>query len=258
MRGGARRAARGLAGGDLQLDERWSGSSGELRRYKNEEMLRIAIHDIAGSIDLASVAAPAHRPGRGLPRALPRARRGGGAGQGARCRRAGSASSAWGSWAGASSATTPISTSSSSTRADASQRHERYARLAQRFLSFLQMPLREGRLYQIDTRLRPCGNQGALVDRDRGVRALPHRRGGAGRRGAATGAGPQPALGAAGAAAGALRGRRPGPVRGGPAAGHRPGRSSARRERPGGARGRDPPHARADGERAGQGGHPGA
>ena len=41
--------------------------------------------------------------------------------------------------------------------------HERYARLTQRFLSFLQMPLREGRLYQIDTRLRPSGNQGALV-----------------------------------------------------------------------------------------------
>jgi glutamate-ammonia-ligase adenylyltransferase len=41
--------------------------------------------------------------------------------------------------------------------------HERYARLAQRFLSFLQVPLREGRLYQIDTRLRPSGNQGALV-----------------------------------------------------------------------------------------------
>jgi glutamate-ammonia-ligase adenylyltransferase len=41
--------------------------------------------------------------------------------------------------------------------------HERYPRLAQRFMSFLQVPLREGRLYQIDTRLRPSGNQGALV-----------------------------------------------------------------------------------------------
>ena len=40
---------------------------------------------------------------------------------------------------------------------------ERYPRLAQRFMAFLQMPLREGRLYQIDTRLRPSGNQGALV-----------------------------------------------------------------------------------------------
>jgi glutamate-ammonia-ligase adenylyltransferase len=30
-------------------------------------------------------------------------------------------------------------------------------------MSFLQMPLREGVLYKIDTRLRPSGNQGALV-----------------------------------------------------------------------------------------------
>jgi glutamate-ammonia-ligase adenylyltransferase len=40
---------------------------------------------------------------------------------------------------------------------------ERYARLAQRLMAYLQMPLREGRLYQIDTRLRPSGNQGTLV-----------------------------------------------------------------------------------------------
>jgi len=45
----------------------------------------------------------------------------------------------------------------------AADEHGRYARLAQRLMSFLQMPLREGRLYQIDTRLRPSGNQGALV-----------------------------------------------------------------------------------------------
>jgi len=48
-------------------------------------------------------------------------------------------------------------------RPDDSTGHEGYARLAQRFMAFLQMPLREGRLYQIDTRLRPSGNQGALV-----------------------------------------------------------------------------------------------
>ena len=41
--------------------------------------------------------------------------------------------------------------------------HGEHARLAQRFISFLQMPLREGLLYKIDTRLRPSGNQGALV-----------------------------------------------------------------------------------------------
>ena len=41
--------------------------------------------------------------------------------------------------------------------------HGEHARLAQRLMSFLQMPLREGYLYKIDTRLRPSGNQGALV-----------------------------------------------------------------------------------------------
>jgi glutamate-ammonia-ligase adenylyltransferase len=46
--------------------------------------------------------------------------------------------------------------------------HILYARLAERFLSFLQMPLREGLLYKIDTRLRPSGNQGALVTSDQG------------------------------------------------------------------------------------------
>jgi glutamate-ammonia-ligase adenylyltransferase len=46
--------------------------------------------------------------------------------------------------------------------------HILYARLAERFLSFLQMPLREGFLYKIDTRLRPSGNQGALVTSDQG------------------------------------------------------------------------------------------
>jgi len=44
-------------------------------------------------------------------------------------------------------------------------------------MSFLQMPLREGRLYQIDTRLRPSGNQGALVI---GTEAFARYHGGAG------------------------------------------------------------------------------
>ncbi|HYV46047.1 MAG TPA: bifunctional [glutamate--ammonia ligase]-adenylyl-L-tyrosine phosphorylase/[glutamate--ammonia-ligase] adenylyltransferase [Myxococcaceae bacterium] len=41
--------------------------------------------------------------------------------------------------------------------------HEYFARIAQRLLAFLQMQFREGLLYQIDARLRPSGNQGALV-----------------------------------------------------------------------------------------------
>ncbi|HEX8908026.1 MAG TPA: bifunctional [glutamate--ammonia ligase]-adenylyl-L-tyrosine phosphorylase/[glutamate--ammonia-ligase] adenylyltransferase, partial [Anaeromyxobacteraceae bacterium] len=38
------------------IDERLENQLGELRRFKNEEVLRIAVHDIAGAIPLASVA----------------------------------------------------------------------------------------------------------------------------------------------------------------------------------------------------------
>src|SRR5262249_7825388 len=41
--------------------------------------------------------------------------------------------------------------------------HESFARLVQRLLSLLPLQYREGRLYQVDTRLRPSGNQGPLV-----------------------------------------------------------------------------------------------
>ncbi len=40
---------------------------------------------------------------------------------------------------------------------------EYFTRLVQRLLSHLQIPLREGILYRVDTRLRPSGSQGALV-----------------------------------------------------------------------------------------------
>jgi [glutamine synthetase] adenylyltransferase / [glutamine synthetase]-adenylyl-L-tyrosine phosphorylase len=40
---------------------------------------------------------------------------------------------------------------------------EYFARLVQRLLSLLTLQLREGRLYQVDARLRPSGNQGTLV-----------------------------------------------------------------------------------------------
>ncbi len=63
---------------DLHLDELLERQLGAVRRYKDEEVLRIAMHDIAGTIDLPAVSRAALRPGRGLPRGLP------GAGRGAR------------------------------------------------------------------------------------------------------------------------------------------------------------------------------
>ena len=41
--------------------------------------------------------------------------------------------------------------------------HEYFAKLAQRIISILTLATREGAVYQIDTRLRPSGNQGPLV-----------------------------------------------------------------------------------------------
>src|SRR5262249_62130357 len=41
--------------------------------------------------------------------------------------------------------------------------HERTARLAQRLIRALSTYLEQGRLYEIDTRLRPSGRQGLLV-----------------------------------------------------------------------------------------------
>lgn len=41
--------------------------------------------------------------------------------------------------------------------------HEYFAKAAQRLLALLHMRLREGFLYQVDTRLRPSGNKGTLV-----------------------------------------------------------------------------------------------
>jgi [glutamine synthetase] adenylyltransferase / [glutamine synthetase]-adenylyl-L-tyrosine phosphorylase len=136
---------------------------GELRRYKNEEVLRIAIHDIAGTIDLASVAhqltdlAEASLE-RCLALAEAEAAAKGVAPPGRLC--VIGMGKLGGRELGYHSDLDLIFLYPGS---GATAGHERYPRLAQRLMSFLQMPLREGRLYQIDTRLRPSGNQGALV-----------------------------------------------------------------------------------------------
>jgi glutamate-ammonia-ligase adenylyltransferase len=135
---------------------------GELRRYKNEEILRIAIHDIAGTIDLASISSQLTELAEAcLEQALALAEdeaRAKGIAPPARLCVIGMGKLG-GRELGYHSDLDLIFVYPGS----AGPEHERYPRLAQRFMSFLQMPLREGRLYQIDTRLRPSGNQGALV-----------------------------------------------------------------------------------------------
>ena len=152
-----------LARPDAGLDERLEKQLAELRRYKNEEVLRIAIHDIAGALPLASVAAQlsdlaevclerclalAEEEARAKDR-LPRERL---------CVVA--MGKLGGRELGYHSDLDLIFLYRDPR--DGATRGE-HARLAQRLMSFLQMPLREGLLYKIDTRLRPSGNQGALV-----------------------------------------------------------------------------------------------
>jgi glutamate-ammonia-ligase adenylyltransferase len=144
---------------DELLEERL----GELRRYKNEEVLRIAIHEIAGTIDLPSVAGQLTDLAEAcLERCLALAEeeaRAKGIAPPARLCVIGMGKLG-GRELGYHSDLDLIFVYPGSA---ATAGHERYPRLAQRFMSFLQMPLREGRLYAIDTRLRPSGNQGALV-----------------------------------------------------------------------------------------------
>ncbi|HEX9577800.1 MAG TPA: bifunctional [glutamate--ammonia ligase]-adenylyl-L-tyrosine phosphorylase/[glutamate--ammonia-ligase] adenylyltransferase [Myxococcales bacterium] len=145
----------------------------ELRRFHNEEVLRIALHDVAGALDVESVSrqlsdlagvcvesclalATAEIEKRdGAPRGLD----------------------------GAPTSLVVIGLGKLggrelgyhsdldllflySTPGETEKRvsnHEHFARVAQKLISHLGLPLREGALYRIDTRLRPSGNAGPLV-----------------------------------------------------------------------------------------------
>jgi glutamate-ammonia-ligase adenylyltransferase len=147
----------------LAPDDLLERQLGELRRYKNEEVLRVAIHDIAGTIDLPSIAAQlTDLAEASLERCLALAEAEAAAKNVAPPGRLCviGMGKLGGRELGYHSDLDLIFVYPGS---GATAGHERYPRLAQRLMSFLQMPLREGRLYQIDTRLRPSGNQGALV-----------------------------------------------------------------------------------------------
>jgi len=144
------------------VDDHLERQLGELRRFKNEEILRVAIHDIAGTIDLPSIAAQLSDLAevcleRCLALAEAEARAKGYLPPGRLCvigmGKLGGRELGYHSDLDLIFLYPPAET----------EHHGLYARVAQRLMSFLQMPLREGRLYQIDTRLRPSGNQGALV-----------------------------------------------------------------------------------------------
>jgi [glutamine synthetase] adenylyltransferase / [glutamine synthetase]-adenylyl-L-tyrosine phosphorylase len=153
-----------LAGYDpsLPTDDLLERKLGELRRYKNEEVLRIAVHDIAGTVDLPGVSAQLTALAEVsleacLAVAEEEARAKGITPAGRLC------VIGMGKLGGGELGYHSDLDLIFLYPGGAAPGYERYARLAQRLMSFLQMPLREGRLYQIDTRLRPSGNQGALV-----------------------------------------------------------------------------------------------
>ena len=159
-------------------DEILEARLGELRRYKNEEVLRIALHDIAGALSLTSVGeqlsdlaqvclarslelaeAEARAKGRLPPERLCIVAMG----------------KLGGRELGYHSDLDLIFLYRDPPAGEVRGEH---ARLAQRLMSFLQMPLREGYLYKIDTRLRPSGNQGALVTSASGFARYHGGRGG--------------------------------------------------------------------------------
>jgi [glutamine synthetase] adenylyltransferase / [glutamine synthetase]-adenylyl-L-tyrosine phosphorylase len=136
----------------------------ELRRFRNEEVLRIALHDVAGALaveqvsrqlsDLADACVDACFS---LARAEIEKRYG--------KRDAEMVVLALGKLGGCElgyhSDLDLLFLYSSAGEHGAN--HEYFARIAQKLISHLTLPLREGILYRIDTRLRPSGSAGPLV-----------------------------------------------------------------------------------------------
>ncbi|HVP67361.1 MAG TPA: bifunctional [glutamate--ammonia ligase]-adenylyl-L-tyrosine phosphorylase/[glutamate--ammonia-ligase] adenylyltransferase [Anaeromyxobacteraceae bacterium] len=151
----------------LGIDDLLERKLAEIRRYKNEEVLRVAMADIAGSLSLEGVSSQLSDLAESilatcLALAEDEARA---KGKLPPCRLCVVAMGKLGGRElGYHSDLDLIFLYPGEEDAGAQpQVHALCARLAQRLLSFLQMPLREGLLYKIDTRLRPSGNQGALV-----------------------------------------------------------------------------------------------
>jgi glutamate-ammonia-ligase adenylyltransferase len=152
---------------------------GALRRFKNEEVLRVGLGDIAGELEVPEVARQLTALADGLLDhavllaaeharsrwGIPRMRDG---------RRAPLAVLGMGKLGGRElgyhsdldllfvygSSADEETTGGTAGRLG---HHEYFARMVQRLLSLLTLQYREGRLYQVDTRLRPSGNQGPLV-----------------------------------------------------------------------------------------------
>ncbi len=224
----------------LATDDLLERQLGELRRYKNEEVLRIAIHDIAGTIDLASVAGQlTDLAEASLERCLALAEAEAVAKNVAPPGRLcvvgmGKLGGRELGYHSDPRPHLPVPRLRGDHRARALPAPRPAAHV------FSTNALARGPAVP-DRHASPAlGQPGCARHRDRGVHPLPH-----GRRRGRNGA--EPALGAAGALARPARGRRRTDLRGDPRDGARPGRLRTARG-PGGARRRDPEDARADGD----------
>src|SRR6266850_2519354 len=136
----------------------------ELRRFRNEEELRIGLHDVAGALDVEQVSSQLSDLADvcveacfSLAKAEIEKRHG--------PREATMVVVALGKLGGRE-----LGYHSDldllfvySLPGEHGSNHEYFARMAQKLISHLTLPLREGTLYRIDTRLRPSGSAGPLV-----------------------------------------------------------------------------------------------
>jgi len=145
-----------------------------LRRFKNEEFLRICLNDVSGALDLEGVMAELSAVADCcMVEALSLARdelveRYGEPGGGGHLAVIGLGKLGGGEIGYQSDLdllflyADPEGRTAGGDRGAVSN-PEWFTRLAQRLVSHLQLPLREGTLFRIDTRLRPSGSQGTLV-----------------------------------------------------------------------------------------------
>src|SRR5260370_19369269 len=135
-----------------------------MRRFKNEEVLRVGLHDVAGALDVEQVARQLSDLADVCVEAcfdLAKAEieKRNGAGQAALSVVA--LGKLGGRELGYHSDLDLLFVYSSPD--EQGTNHEYFARLAQKLISHLALQLREGNLYRIDTRLRPSGSAGPLV-----------------------------------------------------------------------------------------------
>jgi [glutamine synthetase] adenylyltransferase / [glutamine synthetase]-adenylyl-L-tyrosine phosphorylase len=147
----------------------------ELRRFRNEELLRIGLHDVAGGLDVDQVAQQLSEVADAcvaacLDLATAELQRRDGRPYHADGSPAGMVVIALGKLGGRElgyhSDLDLLFLYSGPGETDGARRfsnHEHFARVAQKLISHLTLPLREGFLYRIDTRLRPSGSAGPLV-----------------------------------------------------------------------------------------------